>query len=725
MSTLSARITSGNDQEDTIDLAALAHDLWGYKWLLLMGTVIGLTFGIFYGLRQAPQYQSNVLLQIESKQGLGSGGGAQQLLLGGGGGDSAATQIALISSRFILEPVVQQLGLGIRVSQKATTVGEFLFPRRHKHDIQVLKFDTPATEANQSYQLLVDKPGYVSLYNHDKQLLLSGPIGKELSAPEHGITLQTQSAETLPVGATFRLTKQPDARVAKNLAASLRVDELGGKNRFGPSTGVLEVTLKGPNKEEVVRILNTLAETTRAKSVQKKAEEASQTLDFLYHQLPITKSLLEKAEFALNQYRAKSGKIDIKMQSQFLLEQLAELDKKLEGLNLKAIEMKLQYKETHPLWAVLMSQIDGVKTRRIELEQTLKKLPAADQVAVNLMRDVEVKQELYMLLLNKIQELEVVKAGTVSGVQILSYPLLPDTALPSKRLFLAMGSSMVGFMLSAMFVFTRKMFFARIDDPHWSEKHLNLPNVAIVPFCKEQVSGALATGKNLSLLAHTHTKNLAIEALRSLRTSLQVTLACANNHVIGILGVAPGVGKSFISANLAYLLAVAGKRVLVIDTDLRKGTLHKYFNLQATPGLTEVLVENLAIEQAARETMHPNLTVLPRGAYPKNPAELLSSEQFKQLIDACAEQFDVVLFDTAPVLLVTDAVIVGALAATNFLVLGSGSHQPSDIEMVFRRLQNGGVHVNGSIFNYHKEQKRNDYYGKYYNYNYAYYHDEG
>lgn len=712
-------------QDDEIDISSLLHELWGYKWLLLTTMLVGLVLGVFYAIRQPAQYQSSVMLQIDGGKGGVKGGGlSEQLLAQGSGGDSAATQKALIQSRFVLEPVVEALGLDIAWSQVASTVGQRLFPWLKNEEIGIDYFDVPEEYMNKPFTLKYKEGDEVELYDKNT-LILAGPINKELSSASHSIQLKAVRKKAIKPGTQFKVVKRSDNAVIKSLLGKLKVEDASGKNLISQGTGVLELSLKGREKQDVLRVLNTIAEVTRVKDADKKSEEASQTLTFLESQLPVTKGLLTKAEEALNSYRAKSGKIDIKIQTEFLLKQLSELDKQLNELEIQAIDMRQKFTSSHPEWIALQTQIEALKIQRNKLEKQLKSLPASDQVAVNLMRDVDVKQELYLLLLNKIQELQVVKAGTVSGVRILTRASLPDSPIPSKKKLYVLGGLILGFMAGVVFIFSRKLISPRVEDPHWSEKHLNLPNLAIVPFCQEQSVFASPDKKPKQLLlAHSHSKNLAVEALRSLRTSLQVTLACAENNVIGILGVAPSVGKTFVSCNLGFLLAVAGKKVLIIDTDLRKGTAHKYFGFESgSPGVSDYVNQVEELNAVIRPTAHENLSIITRGKYPKNPAEILSGERFQELVKTCSEQFDVVLFDTAPVILVTDAVIVSALAATNFLVLGAGAHQPSDVDLVFKRLHNAGVHLNGTIFNFHKEQTKNYYYGKYYNYSY-YYHDE-
>lgn len=713
--------------EDEIDLAALFHHLWQGKWLVLLFTSIGLLIGLLLASKQVPQYQTSALIQIDAKQAIGQAGNSvQQLMLGGSSGDSSDTQMSLIQSSFVLTPVIHQLGLDLSVFPKPAPLWKRYFISESKDKAHLSHVRIPRSFYNQQLIITLDSPEHVQVATRDHKQILSGKVGGLLATPDHRIQMKIDSM-TGKVGSQFVVIKTSDSSVIKSLLSRLKLNESGSKTYR--NTGVIDVTLNGVDPINIVHTLNAILNIAQVKDAQKKAQEASQTLDFLYKQLPLTKRLLEKAEERLNHYRARSGKIDIKLQSQVLLEQLAALDKEQSNLRVKTIEMQQQYTTSHPLFIALKAQVKVLEVQQHELLNELKKLPASDQVAVNLMRDVQVKESLYLMLLSKIQELEVVKAGTVSNVRILSYAKYPDSPLPGNRMFIYMGSMGLGVMFSMLIIFGRRYFSSRVDDPNWSERHFNLPNLAIVPFCKEQSENSLKyvhhETKQLALLAHSNPKNIAIESLRSLRTTLQVGLVGAKNNVISILGVSPGVGKSFISANLAYLLAAGGKRVLLMDVDMRRGTMHKYFGQAASPGLSEVLSHDVSLEQVLKPSFHPNLTLFPRGSYPKDPSELLIGDQFKTLMTLLSNQYDVVICDTAPILLVTDAVLVAGYSSINYLVLGADVHQPTEIEMVLRRLSNASVHVQGSIFNFHRLQKKHHYYGKYYyNYNSSYYEDK-
>lgn len=702
-----------------VDVYALLNILLDYKWLMLIVMSCTLVLGMFVASRQISNYKSELQLLVDAKP---NSIGNSSILIESGSHNTTTTQSILVQSRYVLEPVIKRLGLDIAVASKGYSIWSRLFTAQHD-SAQIKYFEVPIELINTPLDLVFDKKGHFSLYD-SHALLLQGPIGALLNDKTKNIQLQVDSI-VAPIGTHFVLTKRSIGLVVAGLNSRLSVREAASQ------TGVLNLSLVGSNVALLMKTLNAIASTMQEKDAIKKTKEAEQSLQFLYKQLPLTKNLLESAETALNHYRSKSGKVDIKLQTQFLVQQLMNFDKRINELRVKKVDQLQKYTNIHPLIQAIDIKLKTLENSRSELERKVKALPDADQVAVDLQREVGVRKTLYIVLLNKIQELEVMKAGTVSGIQILTPATPPDAPLPTHRLFIYLLCLSLGFGITVMFILGRRLFSPRVDDPYWTEHKYNLANLAIIPYCKEQatlssVLLAQRKGEGQGLLAHTHPTNLSVEALRSLRTSLQVMLATASNNIVTILGVSPGAGKSFISSNLAYLLAAAGEKVLVIDGDLRRGVLHKYFGYSPAPGMADVLNGTLSLENVFRETMHPNLTFLPRGKYPSDPSELLTSSKFKELIATLSSQFDIVVIDSAPVLLVTDAVVLGALSGTNFLVLSAGVHQPTEVEIVLKRLTSSNITVNGTIYNYNRPATLTRSYGGYYKYGkyYNYYDDK-
>jgi tyrosine-protein kinase Etk/Wzc len=199
------------------------------------------------------------------------------------------------------------------------------------------------------------------------------------------------------------------------------------------------------------------------------------------------------------------------------------------------------------------------------------------------------------------------------------------------------------------------------------------------------------------VLVKTHPGDLAVEALRSLRTSLQLALAAGRSNVVAVMGPSPSVGKTFVSVNLAHLLADAGSRVLLVDADLRKGMLHRQLGKPRSPGLSEILQGDEHVYDV--ECVTPHLHFVACGEAPANPSELLSTRRLDQFLEAVSPDFDVVIVDTAPVLAVTDGVLAGRRAGTTLLVLRAGQHPLREITGALKQMAQNGVEPCALVIN--------------------------
>ena len=689
-----------SQSDDEIDLAQLFHQIWAKKHLVLIITLICLGLSACYILIKSPTYKSDVILKVEEKDGVAAGlmsGDAVSLLGMNKQNNAIAAESALIKSRFILAPVIEQMGLNIFSTPKAFFLKKMFKPS--DASIKIKDFKVPTDELGKPLILKLTDNHHYQLLDSKQNIVLSGEVGQNAQNTSLGYALHLSEFKG-SAGQAFVLKKLPMTDVIDGLNKKLSIEQLDTKRS---ETGLMSLSLKGKNKDEIIQILNQIALTSQQKNAERKSLEASSTLSFLKRQLPIAKKSLAEAEIQLNRYKAETGKINIDEQAKLYLERLSDLDNQLATLRIKKIGMNQHYTEEHPSTISIKNQINEIEKEKYRMEKLVRVLPESDQKLIALMRDVKIKTSLYTGILSRIQEFEVMNAGTVSDVRILDWAQIPDHPLPSKNALILLGSIIFGVMLSCGYILGRRMLFPMVQDPTWIEKRFNLPNLAIIPFASEQRTIISEQNQHTAdytpLLAKIDPRSLAIEGLRSLRTSLQINLSCAKNNIISIMGITPGVGKSFISSNLAYLLASSGKKVLLIDGDLRKGTVHKQYGIKASPGFTELLQQQIPITEVLQHKAHEHLTIMTRGAYPNDPSELLSQQKCQDVLNELSAQFDVVVIDTPPVLLVTDPMILGAYAGTNFLVIGADSHRPTDVEMAVKKIQVGGVQLLGTIFN--------------------------
>jgi tyrosine-protein kinase Etk/Wzc len=305
-----------------------------------------------------------------------------------------------------------------------------------------------------------------------------------------------------------------------------------------------------------------------------------------------------------------------------------------------------------------------------ENDKQIERLPETQQVILRLSRDVKVNTELYTTLLNNAQTLRVAKAGTVGNVRIIDEAVPPTEPIKPKKPLIVAVSLILGLIIGVVWVFIRKALHRGIEDPDQIEKHLNIPVYATIPHSDDQAKfseklkklGSLQANPTV-ILALENKEDLAIESLRSLRTTLHFAFLEAQNNIIMITGPSPGVGKTFVSTNLAVVLADAGKKILLIDGDMRKGFINKSLGLERENGLSDLISNSITLGEAIHPIAAANIDFIPTGSIPPNPSELLLHERFGQLLGTLSKKYDHIIIDSPPILAVTDACIIGRMAS--------------------------------------------------------------
>jgi tyrosine-protein kinase Etk/Wzc len=358
------------------------------------------------------------------------------------------------------------------------------------------------------------------------------------------------------------------------------------------------------------------------------------------------------------------------------------------------------------------------------MEGKAKTFPNVEQDLLRLTRDVKVNNELYTGLLNSFQQLRLVKEGKVGNVRIVDVAAVPERPVKPQRKQLVAIAAVLGLLAGLGLAFLRNSLRPGIKNADDIEQHLGLPVFATVPHSKEQaaLTSNMATQKpGVHLLASTHPEDPGIESLRSLRTALQFAMLDAPNNLVLIIGATPAIGKSFTSANFAAVLGAGGKRVLLVDADMRKGHIHKFFGLSRGHGLSELIAGSQPLAQVLHKSVSAQVDLITTGTLPPNPAELLMSPTTMQLLQTLASQYDIVLIDTPPVLAVSDTQVLAPQVGTVFLVARAEVSTLGELQESAKRLKQSGVAVRGVIFNDVNTAKRRYGYGTGYGYKYSRY----
>lgn len=245
------------------------------------------------------------------------------------------------------------------------------------------------------------------------------------------------------------------------------------------------------------------------------------------------------------------------------------------------------------------------------------------------------------------------------------------------------------------------------------------------PFNKHKIQNSDPNKRSLQLITSDKMPFAYVEAYKSLRTNLNFLAGSNDVHCIVVTSTAPEESKSNVSVNLALTLAESGKKVALVDCDLRKPVLHKYLKAgHNVKGVSNILSRQISLKEAMVMPKGFNFSFLPAGTTPPNPSELLSQPQMVEMIAALREEFDFVIFDAPPISMVTDAAIIGNLVDGALFVVRSNYAATDAVKAATQQLQSAGVKILGVVltrYNIKKSLKHSNYgYSYYSNYGYSY-----
>jgi tyrosine-protein kinase Etk/Wzc len=703
--------------DDEIDLGELLGTLIDRKWLIIIVTAVFMVVSVAYAFLATPIYQSNAIVQVEQKVPDLPGLSAISQTLGASSSE-ATTEIALLTSRSVIGKAVDNLGLLVTVAPHRFPIVGAAIARRYSparpgavasatlgmnsYDwggsiLDVFQLSVPVGLQGKVLTLVAGKAGAYTLLDDNGDRLLSGMAGQ--SASGRGVTIQVKALHANP-GTKFDVVRQRDLAVISKLQQDVNATEQG------KDSGIIELTYNNADPVLASNMLDQISELYLKQNVERNSAEAANSLKFVKEQLPNVRRDLEKATAALNAYQISAHSVDITMQTQGLLQQEVAVETSIQQLRMQQADMERRFTPEHPAYKALMQQIGQFEAQKQGIDKQVGNLPDTQQELLRLTRDVQVSNQTYTSLLNQAQQLDIARAGTVGNVRIIDTAAV-DTTQPvqPKKALVILGGTFLGAFLAVAFVFLRQMLNRGVEDPGAIEQ-LGLPVYASIPLSEQEQAISID-------LAHRHVRDgrqhllavnapadLATEALRSLRTSLHFARLEAKNNILMISGSSPNAGKTFVSSNLAAVIAQADQRVLLIDADMRKGGQHKVLGGKAEDGLSELIAGQIKPAVAIRPVAGvPGLHFIARGKIPPNPSELLMHSNFTDLLKKLAPLYDLIIIDTPPILAVTDASLIGHHAGTSLLVVRFGLNQPREIALAKQRFEQNGVEIKGAIFN--------------------------
>ncbi|QLQ64209.1 MULTISPECIES: polysaccharide biosynthesis tyrosine autokinase [Providencia] len=666
---------------DEIDLLALFKILKSSYLKIGFFTLFFIVIGAAYSFLATPIYQANATLQYDKMSQVSLLDQMSDVMPFANSNSQVDSEIEVIKSRMVLGKTVADLNLDTQVAP----AGFFDRLWGDKASVAISLYSLP--------EHLIGEPAILTYLGENRYTLhidnqtVEGKVGELLKQDEISLLVSSINAE---VGQEFTLSKNARYSTIENLRKTLAIAEVG------KGTGIISMEIKGSDKAENVQILNSIIQNYVDQNTERKKEVTNNTLLFLDEYLPKIKAKLDNYENQLNAFRKKNESIDLSLEAKSALDSALQVEEKLNELTFKEVEIQQLYTRNHPAYQSLLDKRQQLLREKEKISKNIQKLPNTQQQIVRLTRDVESEQAIYNQLVAKQQELSVLNSGITADVRIIdSAESQPNAVAPKKSLILVLAT-ILGFIVGCAYVIAREFFNNKIKGTEDIDA-LGVNVYATIPFSNYEKK--LIAAGNQRPLALENPADTAVEAIRSLRTSVYFSVMNQGNNLVMISSASPGVGKSFVSSNMAVVLANAGKKVLLIDTDLRKGRIHKAFGLSNKTGLSEYLAQQDITQPAIHSGVIENLDVICRGKNVTHSSELLMGERFKHLLDTVKGQYDIVVIDTAPILAITDSAIIGKYVGTSLLIAYYGVNTVKDVELSLKRFKQNDIEITGVILN--------------------------
>ena len=763
--------------EDEIDLKEVFHTLIRYKYSIIAFAIALTIAATIFAYFKDNVYEASTTIELEEKSRFGGNSDDMMSLALSGGGANLDNEQFIIKTRFLAEKVLRGLDIGTRYYTTHNLRRIELY--RTSPFVVKTKLLDPKLEGTLFNITVLDKDRFIlrvtpKIGLKEKALrglgLITAPEDEPLPyEQEHkfGEEIVTKWF-TLTVDKVFALTNsQYMFSVTKNSNMASFIQKGLSTSLASKSGTILKVTFQDNVALRAQEILNGLTTRYLEQELEEKTQEAEHTLKFIDAQIEEINKDVKQSQGKLQKFRSKNTIVDASSQAMMTAKNMSEYESKLQELEIESNVLKdvqeyviagkdlsgislgsaaytdpalaqmivklqesimkrksllVEFTELHPDIVKLTEAINSVKatikftlkndiniieqrkkTLRHYIDQykkSLQALPESERKLANLTRDTMVNEKVYDYLLEKRAETAILRSSTVSKTRVLDAALLPSLPIKPKRLLIVLVGMILGFIIGIAQAFLRAFLDDTLKTAEDIDKVTNIPLYGAVPQRVDKT-----------------TRSQFAEAMRVLRTNLQFVGANKQSKVIAITSSISGEGKTTIAVALSAIVAATGKKVIVLDLDMRRSRMHEEFKITNKIGISSYLVGNNTLEEVVQKEVNANLHVITAGPKPPNPSELLVTSQFDTMIEELKKEYDYIILDTPPIGLVTDAMILLKMADVGLIVTRANYSKKSFVKNIERFASEHELHNLGFILNGMESSKRQGYgYGYGYGY---------
>ncbi|MBI3615725.1 MAG: polysaccharide biosynthesis tyrosine autokinase [Candidatus Omnitrophica bacterium] len=473
---------------------------------------------------------------------------------------------------------------------------------------------------------------------------------------------------------------------AKALQEMLLVEPVRG-------TAMVDIRISGLKPELVARIANAVAESYARMNMERRQETTAGGIQWLRDEVAKMEDKMHSAQLALQAFLEQNGTVDMGTEQQnSILQRIQALNAAITQTRKDRIEAETKYREKHPTLLELQAKERELQLALYDQEQKALEASRLSIQYGGLSRESKTSEEIYNVLLTRLKELSVQEGLRSNNIQVVDYALVPEAPIGPPRIRIILIAVLLGLGLGGGLSILREKLTKTFQTRRDFERLMEIPFLGHVPLIR------MGAGTDVIRLTDHHSP--IGESIRSIRTTLQFLLPADQPHALLVTSALPEEGKSMLCVNLAAAFQELGRKVLIIDGDLRRPNLHKLLHLNLEPGLSEYLQDKAALEDLVQSSPLLNgVSIVSAGMSPPQPTDLLSSSKLRALMEGWKKEYQYLLIDASPVLVAADASVLATLTDGVIFVLRAGRTHGEVALAGKQRLIDVGARIIGGILN--------------------------
>lgn len=648
---------SNLDQPD-FDLSLYIKAVMFNIYRIIFIFIAFLTIWFFYYTNATRIYDINSLIQIQEGNKYSSYSGVDDILFGGED-VNLDEQIALYLSYTNLKKLVKYLQLDIYVNDYLQRL-----PEDKPLQFNKLKYNVPISKSSAIFYLIPSADGSsFDFLDGDKQIIFNN-INWDENYSLNQLELNIRKPKELLDEYEIQYVRNENA--IEGLRKTFTLQKLINQRSFTQTGSIIKISFLSHDQDLAKQIVRTANNIFFDQDLSIKRQEAKTSLSYLQDQLLKVRRDLDTNEKLLNDFRIDNTSINIEAETLSYVERSNEYTMQLSALNLQLAEANSLYQAGNPLLKRIETQANALKAELDVINKEIETLPESQQEYINLLRNVNVTQTIYETLLERELEFSLIEASTIGNVRIVDEPNVVDKVSPQgfSSLFLTL---VLATIFSIAYAIIRTIYFLPIQLP--SELQQVIPgsnNIGVIPFSESA-----------------NELNIFDEPIQSMTTNIMILLENmqSSNQTIMVSGATASIGKTMLANIIAKSLSERGKKVALLDMDFKRGDLERFYESKR---LSHYNTEKI-FDEIENYKFNDNLYMIPR---PKKLASkalsIIDSPSYSKFVSKLKKEFDIVIFDTPPILSVSEAISLNRFSDLNFFVAFHDKTRKKDLISTFK-----------------------------------------